>query len=593
MAGDYLTAGSSAFHGRFQGTLHLRAPRTVDNRGIQIDPISSTITGASAIIAEGFKLYNLTDDTVGDITLTVDAGSRTLEVGKLNTLLRDQIDADNEAFFGTTVDSFANESTLLSSLLARKSDLAPLFVLAPGVEIINRSGDLTLGLANNATGGSTNIEAQTAADWDFSSFRYGAKSAPGILTLRAAGDLVFNNPQRWLQPGDNHGGYRPPALWLATPQTLNTTLPVNLTTLPVNLQSWSYRLAAGSDFTSASHRRVAPMASLAGKGSVLVGEFYSAVPNTSTSGDAAAVGKDGQTADSIRISTTTANRGTRHEVVRTGTGEIDIAAAKDVQLRNPFATVYTSGVALPDPTRIFEAGDFCPAGCRREPAAIRTRETSVPFNKPTIRHTPWRGMISVAAGNDIGRFTRLNGDVVADASRQLPTNWLYRRGQVDPATGLFAEGGVGSPGDLGLFTDPSASTTWWVDFSNYFGGFGALGGGSITLAAGRDLVNADAAAPTTECMAALPTRNASPHRWKNSNNSAVATFFLSAGRNIDGGSFHVDRGTALLNAGAEITTNSAQSPRAIRWAPPARARISSTRSFGSRSPSTVQTRRSR
>jgi hypothetical protein len=35
---------------------------------------------------------------------------------------------------------------------------------------------------------------------------------------------------------------------------------------------------------------------------------------------------------------------------------------------------------------------------------------------------------------------------------------------------------------------------------------------------------------------------------------------LSAGRNIDGGSILVDRGAALLNAGGEVTTNSAQSP---------------------------------
>jgi filamentous hemagglutinin family protein len=564
--GDYLRAGSSAFNGKFQGTLHLRAPRTADNSGIQIDPISSTITGASAIIAEGFKLYDLTDDTVGDITLTVDAGSRTLEAGKLNTLLRDQIDADNLAFLGTSDDPAANDITLLSSLLATNPDaetLAPLFIVAPGVEIINRNvinpkGDLTLGLANNQPGGKVDIEGTTAADWDLSSWRYGTRQAPGILTLRAKGDLVFNNTLSdgftpvAITPDTGHS-----TMWLATPQTINTLL-------PTNLQSWAYRFAAGSDMASTSHRHTVSADTLDGKGSILVGEFYPAVPNTLTSGTSAAIDSLGQTADTIRIIDTriardTTNRGTRYEVVRTGTGDIDIAAARDVQLRNPFSTIYTSGVALPAGTRIFEADDF-----------------SLPMVKRTSNHpdqgilgavqqgydayyTLSGGGIRIAAGNDIGRFTQSSGVTMADASRQLPTNWLYRRGQVDPATGLFSTGGVGT-GGIGTFTDSSASTTWWVDFSNYFGGFATLGGGDISLVAGRDLVNADAAVPTNARMAGLAAGQRIAPNMAKFLELGGGDLKLSAGRNIDGGSFVVERGSALLVAGAEVTTNSAQTP---------------------------------
>jgi hypothetical protein len=170
------------------------------------------------------------------------------------------------------------------------------------------------------------------------------------------------------------------------------------------------------------------------------------------------------------------------------------------------------------------------------------------------------GLVAISAGNDIGRFTQISGQTVADASRQIPTNWLYRRGQVDPATGQFAEGGVGNPGSLGSFTDQSASTTWWVDFSNYFGGFGALGGGGVTLAAGRDLINADASVPTNARMAGLDNNQRIAPSLEKLQQLGGGDLSVTAGRNIDGGSFHVDRGGALLLAGAEVTTNSAQSP---------------------------------
>ena len=532
VAGDYLTAGSSAFNGKFQGTLHLRAPRSGND--VRIDRIDSAITGASAISVEPFRIYEPTS-------------------GTMNIALRNTINTDNISFMN------AGEAAMLARLLPDGSTLGSVLTITPGVEILNKTGDLTLGVANNSNAGSTNVEGLSGADWDLSSFRYGARQAPGILTLRAKNDLVFNNT---LSDGftpiaqgsaANFADIGHSQMWLATPQSINTLL-------PVNLQSWGYRFAAGSDMASTSHRRTVSADTLAGKGSILIGEFYSTVPNTATSGANAAIGKDGQTADSIRISSTTSDRGTRYEVVRTGTGDIDIAAAKDVQLRNAFATIYTSGVALSDPTRIFKAGDFS------LPIVVRASRHPEQGNLGAVQqaynpsYTMAGGLVTISAGNDIGRFTQISGQTIADASRQLPTNWLYRRGQVDPATGLFAEGGVGNTGSLGSFTDQSASTTWWVDFSNYFGGFGALGGGGVTLTAGRDLINADASVPTNARMAGLDNNQRIAPSLDKFQQLGGGDLFITAGRNIDGGSFLVDRGGALLVAGAEVTTNSAQSP---------------------------------
>jgi len=97
---------------------------------------------------------------------------------------------------------------------------------------------------------------------------------------------------------------------------------------------------------------------LGNKGSILVGQFYAPVPNSNSSGPAVAVGSDGLTANSIRISTTATDLGTRFEVVRTGTGSITISAGQDVQLRNQFATIYTAGRAHPESAEPFRTGRF-------------------------------------------------------------------------------------------------------------------------------------------------------------------------------------------------------------------------------------------
>ena len=113
------------------------------------------------------------------------------------------------------------------------------------------------------------------------------------------------------------------------------------------------------------------------------------------------------------------------------------------------------------------------------------------------------GDVTIAARGDIGRFTLVGTTVVPDSSRQLPNNWLYRRGYVDPSSGLFAEGGTGISGsNTGAnVSDAAASTAWWIDCSNFFQGIGTLGGGDISLVAGANIINADALIPTNARMA--------------------------------------------------------------------------------------------
>jgi filamentous hemagglutinin family protein len=541
-AGSYTTPGSSAFHGQFEGTLHLRAPRVGND--VRIAAIGSTMEGSSSILAEAVRVYQ-------------PAG------GVMNRALRDSIHADNTAFIN------AGEATITSRLLTSAPGLLDKFVLAPGVEIVNTAGDLTLGLANVT--GTTNPEGLSDADWDLSAWRYGSRGAPGVLTLRAAGDLIFNNA---LSDGftpiskgttANYADRGHSLLWLAPLQSVNGTL-------PVNTQSWSYRLASGTDFAAADFRRNLGLEALnatqPGKGSVLVGEFFAtAVPNSTTTGTGAGVGRDGQTADTIRINNASNNndRGTRYEVIRTGTGSIEVAAGRDVQLRNPFATIYTAGVGLADRSAVLTSGDFvlpvtAPSTHPNQGGTLGAAQQNY-----QAYYAMAGGDLRLAAVRDIGRFARLgDGSIVADSSMQLPTQWLYRRGLVDPASGLFAR--VASSG-LGAFTDHSASTTWWVDYSNFFQGFGALGGGNIQMTAARDLVNADAAIPTSARMAGQDAasgvspatrRNLVPDE-ANLLEHGGGDLVVRAGRNLDGGTYYVERGEARLRALDEITTNDARS----------------------------------
>ena len=534
--------GSSAFYGQFEGTFHLRAPRVGND--VRIATIGSTIEGGSSVLAEAFRVYQPSG-------------------GVMNTALRNQIHADNSTFLGSAGTAGANETAIQTRLLAGSSLDPALLLVAPGVEIANRTGDLVLGLANptGSTSTAARNEAFTAADWDLSGWRYGSHSAPGVLTLRAAGDLLFNNTlSDGFQPvsaSRDNGWSR---LWLAPLMTVNEDL-------PLNSQSWSYRLTAGADLSGAASAAVLPGAALAaGKGSVLVGEFYPAILNSFQSGTAAGQGPDGQTADHIRFVTSSSDsteRGTRYEVIRTGTGDITIHAGREVQLRNQFASIYSAGVATPAATRIFQGGDFVLPVVNFSTDTRHPGQGNLGANQQPYA-PQWAlagGDVRLSAQSAIRRVTMSRGEVVLDSTRQLPSNWLYRRGFVDPATGRFSSAG-GVNANLASVTDSATSTTWWIDYSNFFQGIGALGGGDIVMTSGGGIYNVDAAIPTTARMAGLdPVTGLTLHpdalnllEWGGGDLS------IRAGGDLSGGVYHVERGKGELFAGGEINSNAARSP---------------------------------
>lgn len=481
-------APTSASLGKFTGTLHLRAPRTADNNDLQLATIGSTISGASAILVEGYKLHDLT-------------GSGTLSTALLNT-----IRSEATAYLSTT-----NHNAIQSRLTATNPGLD--LILAPGVEIINRSGDLTLGSTSSTT----------SSDWDFSTLRFGPRSAPGVLTLRATENITLFNA---ISDGFSGGS----SLWLA-PLAAHNPL------LPANSQSWSYRFTAGSDLSASSFREVVGLSSLTSeKGNLQLGK----------NAGGATVNGGGNALTSSII-------GNNFQVIRTGSGDIEINTARSLQLLNVFSSIYTAGTQVSNPTSINAPGDFIvpvttPAGLAPAQGSLGTAQQSYP-----VHYSMAGGNIAISAGLNLERKTLNNSGLIDDSSRQLPSNWLYRRSSVD-GQGNFANLTVGNVPRR--FNDPSASTSWWVDFSNFFQSVGALGGGNITLAANNNITNIDAVIPTN---ARAPMGRADAAAILELGGGDLS---VSAGRDLSGGVYYVERGKGTLLAGAEIKTNATRSPSA-------------------------------
>jgi filamentous hemagglutinin len=472
---------TSAESGNFTGTLHLRAPQNSASTDLAVATIGGSINGASVILVEGYKAFDL--------------GAS----GAISTTVQNSVLANGNAFIGTNGSASSSYNAMLARVLGSNTALDPILSIRAGAELFNATGNITLGTSTSTT----------TSDWNLASYRFGPDAAPGILTLRAAGNIVLFNT---ISDGFQTSAY-------------NSALLAQSSTQPVNAQSWSYRFTAGADLTAADYSRVQATNSLAlDSGSLLLGKN----------------GGNGVFVTPGANALTSAAIGNRYQAIRTGSGDITINAARDVQLLNQFSVIFTAGTQVADATMggrfdvpILNAAGSADLGVvQQNPAA-------------PVQYTLAGGNVSINAGNDIAHYTRIgNGPLIADSSRQMPTNWLYRRGFIDPITGEFGNGRFGD----------NATTTWWVDFANFFEGVGALGGGNVTLDAGRNVANVDAVAPTNARLAkGTPSAD-------NLVELGGGDVTVRAGNDIDGGVYYVERGRGVLSAGGSIKTNNTRSP---------------------------------
>jgi filamentous hemagglutinin len=434
------------------GTLTLRAPRTTDNTGVQIqvqNGASIDLLSRNAVIIEGFKVYSATD--LGSSDTGCGTGG-SCDVADLNGMLF----TDAATFEG-------NAAAIAASVGFANVEVRP------GIEV-DSTGDLVIGNGTKA--------------WDLASWN-AALGAPVNLTLRAGGNLIFNAS---LSDGFTNNGKAVNTWRFGEPGAA--------------IDSASYRLTAGADLAAAD-----PLAVIA-----------QAAPATSL----------GAPPNSGNVIVTPGN------LIRTGTGSIDIAAGGDLLLGyrvgDSSGNLYDNGtlqVTESDPltSAIYTAGVpsiLTPAQATLfAPSTLPVKLTQA---GDSVSYPTQGGNISISVADDIR----------SAPSAQLITDWLWRRGS-----------------SLGSST-PTQSTSWWISFNQFQQGIGVLGGGDLSLSAGRDIVNAGAVIPTTGrlLVAAGTVPVAGDLLLTGGGNLNVR-----AGGDVLSGVFEDDWGNASIAAGGALTSS--------------------------------------
>jgi filamentous hemagglutinin len=578
------------------GTLLLSAPQTSGSSpGIAIGSVDSTIMGSPGIVVEGYKVYMPTNgviDTIDAMTgpnavvyndaqaffnpsnisfinalfpnnniqiqpgaeivnpakpvsIVVNGSSSMLAPGaSFNTSANTQLTnfGVGDTFFVNSVTGATKITATVNGGIISATGMpialtanTPTLISAGSTVSLNNSGNITFSGGASITNSTGNLTLNNT--WDLSTFRFGPGAStagdgagePGILTLRAAGNLVFNYNTVTKKAASLSDGFEPTSsgnggLWQAPLQAAGN-------------QSWSYNLVAGADPAAADYRRV-----VSGAGSLQLGYGYGT--NSLPASNSVTINQVKTLGDAAVIEQ-------YYQAIRTGTGNINIFAGQDVQLLDPLAAIYTAGSqasgALPS-NELFDVPQL--AYTIPNNAGITGLTRTNQFVYPA-QYSQNGGTVTISAQHDIAHelLNTATNQTFSYSSLEMPTNWLYRRGDMMAGAFVFNQ----NPNNT---SSETASTTWWIDFSNFFEGVGALGGGNVILTAGHDVANVDAVAPTNARV---------PYQMVNGNAIPVPNAMVelgggdvtvTAGNNINGGVYYVERGQGVLNAGNQILTNS-------------------------------------
>jgi hypothetical protein len=196
-------------------------------------------------------------------------------------------------------------------------------------------------------------------------------------------------------------------------------------------------------------------------------------------------------------------------LVRTGSGDIEVAAARDVLIGNG-AALYTAGFATPTLTGFTLtglSGSAFPTG---------------------------GGDVRLSAGGDVVSETGPSG---------LLTDWLYRQGNVNtPAAVQFR-----TPG-------------WWPQLAQFKNGVATLGGGDVDISAGGQIANLLAATVTNARQPASFGQDVDTSKQVIQGGGDLN---LRAGGDIEGGLFYVDRGLGEIESGGAISQGLARANQVV------------------------------
>ncbi len=498
------------------GSLSLIAPQVFNSKvknpfissgtpvDVRIDPILGSIVGASSISVVGLEVF--------DLTPKASHGKAAPTFATVDSAVENGVQQDGALFaggytfddMGNVIEVAGNTAAITSAIDGGNTTLGGLLHVRPGAEIVNTTGDLVL----DSTWDFAQTALYTTTTKPFVTTtvmldRFGAaNSEPGDLILRASGNLVLGQA---LDPDSGETDFGSLSDGFNAFDGSDNSSLIQASLLPAGSLSWSYRLVAGADFTAADTTRVLSQATLAaarngqGAGSILLGQ------------------------GSANLATFGSNDPSDYfQTIRTGTGSIGLYAGLDVRLEDNLFSIYTAGTQV-DPLPEFQAG---------------SSDTTAP------QFATGGGDVTLVAQ---GAIEHVNAQGLADSSKELPLNWLDRQGSVSLSTGQFA---------------PDASTAWWVDYTNFYEGVGALGGGNVSLVAGGDISNLDAVVPTNEQTTAQTSLVTSGGSGVDNLAADQSTLELGggdldvrAGGNLNGGIYYVERGQGALTAGGSIETN--------------------------------------
>ncbi|WP_139025055.1 filamentous haemagglutinin family protein [Bradyrhizobium sp. STM 3843] len=231
-------------------------------------------------------------------------------------------------------------------------------------------------------------------------------------------------------------------------------------------------------------------------------------------------------------------------LVRTGTGSIDVAAADNVAFIDQVApgAVYTAGASVVTP-----AGYTAPAAG----ANYKTTPTGL------VGLPAWSsggGAVTVTAGGSIiGIETPTDNSIGSQygvpngPTGEFWSSWYIHYGSSNGTATPFTATSTCLSGRV-------CQTSAWINFNSFFQGFGALGGGNISLTSGADIVDVGASLPETLVVSGgTGTKDASGNLI-----NPVATYYgggnlvVKAGRDLLSSDFLVGRGSGLIQVGGTV-----------------------------------------
>jgi hypothetical protein len=574
------------------GTIILRAPiLTTGNVNVSFKGtvVASGSSGPnSGVVLDAYAVWSTTDKTSGlqhfdgiidpagwfDSSGKLIAGG-SLTAGDIHTLPSNLVNQSHLGFYQTTLVSFVQTLFNSSNVTAVEQDFSGLNTgstlhLRPEIDLVNPSaaingGNITvasnwnLGGVQKTPSGSLNSPLNPAKYQPaYRTTVAGDAGESGALTLRAANniqinatisdgfyetyeafnrsattsyqlvaDLIANNPAV---------AARVSGTGAATVTDLNTTSAANLMPIVpgVNDGSFSFNFVAGAANIGGAAPSVNPGAVIALSPSSVTAT--NPTDSITINGHTSYANTFGSASIGRMIDIPT--------LVRTGTGSINIAAAGNVEFLDATApgAVYTAGAATATPAGF--AQPTIPAGYFTAPNGL----VSIPT---------WAaggGTMTVAAGGSIIDIETPTDPGTTNATEQFgvpngPTGqfwspWYVHYGHSNGTSVPFGNCTV------------ACQTATWINYAAFSQGFGALGGGNITLKAGADIDDVGASLPETLAVSGGGTtaQTAGPVQatWFGGGNLVVRV-----GGNINSSDFLVGRGAGLIQAGGAVQVDNA------------------------------------